>query len=128
MPELGNKLATLRLSASEDWSVYELFQVLHQLDILYNRLCVLKAMMQEGQRLQLKKIEARLYNAIAYVPQDNRLRVKQIGVHSPIQINLTGLAGSIREMRRLLKDVLYRNRIEKRELRARPLMQKRPAN
>ena len=102
MSEIGFK-------AREDWTVADLQQFFHQLNILYNRLYVF-----EEFRVEKKgRLATHLDNSLSRVPIDSVLLVKSLEIHSPAEFNFQGLGEVLSQIRKLVKDLLYENRIDK---------------
>jgi hypothetical protein len=106
-------LGKITFLAGENWTVYELVEFLHQLNILYNRLFVLVTIAPLGDA---KKLAAVLDASLRHVPDHDKLKIAMAEIHSPAKITLEGLDGVLKQMREVLKDVTYRNKIERREM------------
>lgn len=97
--------------AREDWTVADLQQFFHQLNILYNRLHVVEEFRVE----QKGKLESYLDNSLSRVPESDVLRVKSLEINSPADFNFLGVDKVISQIRKLIKDVSYKNQIAKRQ-------------
>lgn len=101
----------IRFSGEEDWSVTDLYQFFHHLNILYNRLYVLK---MDSAR-DSGKLKQLLDNSLSYVKSGDVLQIESLEIRSPALFSLKGIGEVIREIREFVKDVSYRTRLEKRE-------------
>jgi len=101
-------VAVIKFSAQEDWTVTDLQLFFHQLNILYNRLYVL-AELKPGNKAKLTNI---LNSSLSRVPEENQLLVDFIEIHSPAKFSLKGADKIIGQVRGLVKDVWYDNRLE----------------
>ena len=98
--------------AQEDWSVTDLYNFFHQLNILYNRFYVV----QNLPRKDVRSLEYFLTNSLSRVSEFDRLHVHYLEMHSPAQFNFRGGGNIVREVRELIKDLSFRNRLEKERL------------
>ena len=101
----------IRFSGEEDWSVTDLYQFFHHLNIFYNRIHVLKMDSARDSR----KLKQLLDNSLSYVKSSDVLQIESLEIRSPALLSLKGIGEVIREIRELVKDVSYRMRLDKRE-------------
>ncbi|MCB0639764.1 MAG: hypothetical protein KDC54_24235 [Lewinella sp.] len=106
--ELGN----LGFETVEDWSVEDFYTFFHQVNILYNRLLVLDDIKLKQRPVKLKSA---LYGSLSRIQPEDRLKVKSIEIHSPGDFNLLGVDKIIGQVRELIKDLTYRNRLDRQE-------------
>lgn len=107
---MEENLGELGFDAVEDWSVEDFYTFFHQLNILYNRLTVLDDIYSRKRKL---KLQSALYGSLSRIKPEDRLKVKSIEIHSPGDFNLLGVDKIIAQIRELIKDLLYRNRIDR---------------
>ncbi|MCU8000782.1 hypothetical protein [Shewanella sp. SM95] len=96
--------------AVEDWSVEDFYTFFHQLNILYNRLAVLEDIREKKSPVKLKNA---LYGSLSRIPIEERLQIKSVEIHSPGDFNLLGLDKIIIQVRGLIKDLTYQNRLDR---------------
>ncbi|ELB2105130.1 hypothetical protein QNZ87_004309 [Vibrio parahaemolyticus] len=104
------EISELGFDAVEDWSVEDFYTFFHQINILYNRLSVLDDIRSKEKAVKLKSA---LYGSLSRIKSDERLKVKSIEIHSPGDFNLLGVDKIIGQVRELLKDITYRNKLER---------------
>jgi hypothetical protein len=102
-------MANLDFTAQEDWTVTDLQVFFHQLNILYNRLYVI-ASLKPGRRGRLEYI---LSSSLSQVPEQEQLLVDFIEIHSPAKFSLKGVDDIIGQLRGLIRDLWYDNRLDK---------------
>jgi hypothetical protein len=102
---------TIVFSGGNEWTVEELTEFLGHLYVLYNRISVLR----EKRDKAPSKLSRQMYASKSRVPDDRKMIVESLTIHSPMEINLQGIAEIIREAREAIKD-LYRNPLERRRL------------
>ncbi|MDY6950505.1 MAG: hypothetical protein SWE60_03260 [Thermodesulfobacteriota bacterium] len=106
---MGNmSFSKIELRAEDKWSVVDLYRFFHALNILYNRLYVFKRYYQDGFQQTTKCLWTSLY----LVERGDELTIDRLRMRSPAEFNLRGAGGIIKEVRELIKDIKYRNRIE----------------
>jgi hypothetical protein len=101
----------IAFSGGNDWTVEELTEFLGHLYVLYNRISVLR----EKRDKAPSKLSRQMYASKSRVPDERKMIVESLTIHSPMEINLQGIAEIIREAREVIKD-LYRNPLERRRL------------
>ncbi len=104
-------MATIKFSSQGNWTVTDLHVFFHSLNVLYNRLYVIDEL-KHGNKARLSSI---LDNSLSRVPDEKQLSVDHIKIHSPALFSLTGLDKIIGQLRDLIKDIGYRNSLEKQE-------------
>lgn len=109
---MSEELGELGFEAVEDWSVEDFYTFFHQINILYNRLLVLEDIKVRQRQVKLKSA---LYGSLSRVQPEERLKVKSIEIHSPGDFNLLGVDKIIGQVRELIKDLTYRNRLDRQE-------------
>lgn len=102
-------MGTIRFSAKESWKVADLHNFFHQLNILYNRLYVVSELSERGNA----KLATILDNSLARVRDEQQLSVDYVEIHSPAQFSFIGLDKTIKQIRSLIKDLWYENRLER---------------
>ncbi|KKO47575.1 hypothetical protein VT06_16315 [Arsukibacterium sp. MJ3] len=107
---MSEEITEIGFNAVDDWSVEDFYTFFHQLNILYNRLAVLEDIKFKQNPIKLKTA---LYGSLSRIPLENRLTVKSIEIHSPGDFNLLGLDKILIQMRGLIKDFTYKNRLER---------------
>lgn len=107
---MDENLGELEFDAVEDWSVEDFYTFFHQLNILYNRLTVLDDIKSRKRKV---KLQSALYGSLSRIKPEDRLKVKSIEIHSPGEFNLLGVDKIIAQIRELIKDLLYRNRLDR---------------
>jgi len=107
---MRNELSELGFDAVEDWSVEDFYTFFHQINILYNRLSVLDEIKLKQRPVKLKSA---LYGSLSRIPPEERLQVKSIEIHSPGDFNLLGVDKIIGQIRELIKDLTYRNKLDR---------------
>lgn len=118
MKDSMNKIG---FSAYEEWTVMDLQVFFHQLNILYNRLYVINGL-KPGMKVSLDGI---LNNSLAKVRVEEQLRVDYIEIHSPAEFSFIGLDKIIAQLRDLIKDLTYRNKLESQMMEQKLLHSKR---
>ena len=98
----------IKFVAQEDWTVADLQVFFHQLNILYNRLYVINDL-ELGTKAKLSSI---LSNSLSRVPDHSKLLVDYLEIHSPAKFSLKGGDKIIGQLRGLIKDIWYANRLE----------------
>ncbi len=78
-------MTTLRFTSQGDWEVEDLHVFLHQLNVLYNRLYVINDLCETRARefVDNKKIHNMLNRSLSRVPNERRLCIDYIEIHSP---------------------------------------------
>ncbi|PSJ43773.1 hypothetical protein C7H85_16140 [Zobellella endophytica] len=109
---MSDELSELGFDAVEDWSVEDFYTFFHQVNILYNRLSVLEDIKLKQRQVQLKSA---LYGSLSRISPEERLKVKSIEIHSPGDFNLLGVDKIIGQVRELIKDLTYRNKLDRQE-------------
>lgn len=107
---MKDEITTIGFDAVEDWSVEDFYTFFHQLNILYNRLAVLDDIKFKKSPVNLRNA---LYGSLSRIPLEKRLRVKSIEIHSPGDFNLLGLDRILSQLRGLIRDLTYQNRIDR---------------
>lgn len=109
----NNKLNMIEIgfTAIKDWSVEDFYRFFHQLDILYNRLIILDGLPTKAKPINLKHAFSASRSS---VPEVARLKIKSIEIHSPGDFNLLGMDKIILQLRGLIRDLTYQNRVDKR--------------
>ena len=98
----------IKFSAQEDWTVTDLQLFFHQLNILYNRLYVIAELNPESKA----KLSNILNSSLSRVPEEEKLLVDYIEMHSPAKFSLKGVDKIIKQVRYFVKDLWYDNRLE----------------
>jgi hypothetical protein len=109
-----------KLVAKDKWKVMDLYRILHALNILYNRLYVFHFYFDENYEIPLSY----LLNSLNYIDFGNELIVDRIVMESPAEFNLRGVGEIIQQLRELIKDIMYRNKIEEEILQTELMIQK----
>jgi len=104
-------MANIKFSAQEDWTVTDLQNFFHQLNILYNRLYVVDEINPDSKA----KLTNILNTSLSRVPEHDQLLVDYIEIHSPAKFSLKGGDKIIGRVRGLIKDVWYDNKLEKKK-------------
>ena len=104
-------MANIKFSAHEDWTVTDLQNFFHQLNILYNRLYVIDDLNPDSTA----KLTNILNTSLSRVPEHDLLLVDYIEIHSPAKFSLKGGGKIIGQVRGLIKDVWYDNQLEKKK-------------
>jgi hypothetical protein len=107
----GIQRETIVFSGSNEWTVEELTEFLGHLYVLYNRISVLR----EERSKAPARLSRQMYASKSRVPDDRKMFVESLTIHSPMEINLEGIAEIIREAREAIKDI-YRNPLERKQL------------
>jgi hypothetical protein len=107
---MSTEISELGFDAVEDWSVEDFYTFFHQVNILYNRLSVLEDIRCRERTVKLKSA---LYGSLSRIKPDERLKVKSIEIHSPGDFNLLGVDKIIGQVRELIKDITYRNKLDR---------------
>lgn len=102
---------TIVFSGGNEWTVEELTEFLGHLYVLYNRISVLGEQRDKAPT----RLSRQLYASKSRVPEDRKMIVESLTIHSPMEINLQGVAEIIRQAREAIKD-LYRNPLERKRL------------
>ena len=121
---MANESNELGFDAVDDWSVEDFYTFFHQVNILYNRLSVLDEIRLKQRPVKLKPA---LYGSLSRIPTDERLQVKSIEIHSPADFNLLGVDKIIGQIRGLIKDLTYDNKLD-RQVKEEHLRQQREMN
>jgi hypothetical protein len=109
---MEEKLGELGFDAVEDWSVEDFYTFFHQLNILYNRLSVLDDISLRQRKV---KLQSALSGSLSRIEPEDRLKIKSIEIHSPGDFNLLGVDKIIEQIRGLIKDLLYSNKLDRKE-------------
>lgn len=109
---MRDELSELGFEAVEDWSVEDFYTFFHQINILYNRLSVLEDIKVKQRTVKLKSA---LYGSLSRIEPEERLIVKSIEINSPGEFNLLGVDKIIGQVRGLIKDLAYRNKLDRQE-------------
>jgi hypothetical protein len=109
---MEEKLGELGFDAVEDWSVEDFYTFFHQLNILYNRLSVLDNISLRQRKV---KLQSALSGSLSRIEPEDRLKIKSIEIHSPGDFNLLGVDKVIAQIRGLVKDLLYGNKLDRQE-------------
>lgn len=104
-------MTNIKFSAQEDWTVTDLQNFFHQLNILYNRLYVINDLNPESNA----KLTNILNTSLSRVPEYDQLLVDYIEIHSPAKFSLKGGDKIIGQVRGLIKDIWYDNKLEKKK-------------
>jgi len=107
---MSEELSEIGFDAVEDWLVEDFYSFFHQLNILYNRLAVLEDI-KEKQRLV--KIKPAMYGSLSRIKDENRLTIESIEIHSPGDFNLLGVDKVLVQLRGLIRDLFYANKMDK---------------
>jgi|TARA_B110000503_G_C6923960_1_gene319850 hypothetical protein len=109
---MNSELSELGFDAVEDWSVEDFYTFFHQLNILYNRLSVLDDIRLKQRKVKLKSAFS---SSLSKIQPQESLKVKSIEIHSPGDFNLLGVDKIIGQIRELIKDFTYRNKLDHQE-------------
>jgi len=101
----------IKFSAQEDWTVTDLQNFFHQLNILYNRLYVVNQLSAESKA----KLTNILNTSLSRVPENDLLLVDYLEIHSPAKFSLKGGDKIIGQVRGLIKDIWYDNKLDKKK-------------
>lgn len=93
-------MATIQFSAQDDWNVQDLIDFLRQVDLLYSRLYLLNEFEFES-RVKFTRI---LSHPVDHVPDESRLLIDYIEIHSPALISLKGIGRAMKQIRLLVND------------------------
>ena len=104
-------MTNIKFSAQEDWTVTDLQNFFHQLNILYNRLYVIDDLNPDSKA----KLTNILNTSLSRVPEYDQLLVDYIEIHSPAKFSLKGGDKIIGQVRGLIRDVWYDNKLEKKK-------------
>ena len=107
---MSEKLSEIGFDAVEDWLVEDFYSFFHQLNILYNRLAVLDDIKEKQRPVKLKPA---MYGSLSRIKDEKRLTIKSIEIHSPGDFNLLGIDKILVQLRGLLKDLFYSNKLDK---------------
>ena len=109
--KIGVQREVIVFSGGDEWTVEELTEFLGHLYVLYNRISVLR----EERTKAPTRPSRQMYASKSRVPEDRKMIVESMTIHSPMEINLKGIADIIREAREAIKDI-YRNPLERKHL------------
>jgi hypothetical protein len=104
-------MSNIKFSAQGDWTVTDLQNFFHQLNILYNRLYVIDDLNSDSKA----KLTNILNTSLSRVPEYDQLLVDYIEIHSPAKFSLKGGDKIIGQVRSFIKDVWYDNKLEKKK-------------
>ncbi len=105
-------METVEFVTSEDWSVNELRVFFHQLNILYNRLFVIENL-TKATNVKLSTI---LDRSLSRIAEEKILSIDFIEIHSPARFSFKGVDKIIGQIRGLIKDFWYKNKMEKQKM------------
>lgn len=107
---MSEEVSEIGFDAVEDWLVEDFYSFFHQLNILYNRLAVLEDIKEKQRPVKLKSA---LYGSLSRIKDEDRLTVKSIEIHSPGDFNLLGIDKILVQLRGLIRDLFYANKLDK---------------
>ncbi|AGP85572.1 hypothetical protein [Alteromonas mediterranea] len=107
---MSEEFSEIGFDAVEDWLVEDFYSFFHQLNILYNRLAVLDDI---NEKQRIVKLKPALNGSLSRVKDEHRLTVKSIEIHSPGDFNLLGIDKILVQLRGLIRDLFYANKLDK---------------
>ncbi len=101
----------MTITGGDEWTVEELTEFLSHIYVLYNRVSVLR---EERQR-KPARFSKQMYASKRRVRSDKKMTIESLTIQSPMEVNLKGSGGIIKEVREGIKDA-YRNPLERRKI------------